>query len=425
MSAFLGRSRTLSRPGARRNTLDDDEVKEQFISALDGVFYAPVVSRLFTHQQRATVDLLTMQQWVSECYARHVQAGTHTALSAAAVTTDCDGSQLSDLTAIILDVKLTDKVNGKGFTLRADKDNGKIGHGGGGSGVRFAARDLPAGGNWSQTQTRKRAAFHKGSGDFIPFCGNETCKKDDARHWHRDCPNGGKHGAGGHFGSFSLDDVENDLLSEQFQVAMDDNDDARFDALCLLAGGRPEMLDGVSACSFGVVPEQVPGALLESLSYCQPATHMGGFTVGGVAGLLGSITSEGAGFAPRYMYAGSEDGSDGSDADGYADEDASADEMASPEMPSRGYIYPVPVFPPRPGLDSPPPSPDYSPGPTDDEAEASIDDRGGVSSYICSTNDSTPTTTFQFGGPLTVLRAGTAVHPPTSGRKVDHAGPAL
>ncbi|KAK3239971.1 hypothetical protein CYMTET_50133, partial [Cymbomonas tetramitiformis] len=95
-------------------------MKEQFISALDGVFYAPVVSRLFTHQQRATVDLLAMQQWVSECYASHVQAGSHTALSAAAVTTDYDG----------------------GFTPRADKDTGKIGHGGGGSGVRFAARDL-------------------------------------------------------------------------------------------------------------------------------------------------------------------------------------------------------------------------------------------------------------------------------------------
>ncbi|KAK3234910.1 hypothetical protein CYMTET_54863 [Cymbomonas tetramitiformis] len=99
---------TALRSARRRNTLDDDEVKELFITALDPVFCAPVVSRLFTHQQRAAVDLLTMQQWVIECYARHVQAGTHTAtraLSAAAVATDGDGSQLSDLAAIILDVK--------------------------------------------------------------------------------------------------------------------------------------------------------------------------------------------------------------------------------------------------------------------------------------------------------------------------------
>ncbi|KAK3270166.1 hypothetical protein CYMTET_21425 [Cymbomonas tetramitiformis] len=48
---------TALKSAKRRNTLDDDEVKEQFISASDNVFYAPVVSRLFTHQQRATVDL--------------------------------------------------------------------------------------------------------------------------------------------------------------------------------------------------------------------------------------------------------------------------------------------------------------------------------------------------------------------------------
>ncbi|KAK3285566.1 hypothetical protein CYMTET_6839 [Cymbomonas tetramitiformis] len=274
---------------AARNTLDDDEVKELFLAALDPVFYAPVVSRLFTHQQRAAVDLLTIQQWVLECYARHVAAGTHTAsftLSAAAVATDGDTSQLSDLTAIILDVKrqvkvLTDKVNGRGFTPRVDKN--KIGNGGGGSGVRFAAGDLPTGGIWPQSQVRKRVAFHMGSGDFIPFCQNSTCKKDEARHWHRDCPNGGKHGAGGSFHSFSLGDIENDLLAGQFQTAMDEHDGERFDALCLLAGGKPEMLDGVSACAFGLKPEREDGALQDFLPYCQPVTHMGGFTVGGMA----------------------------------------------------------------------------------------------------------------------------------------------
>ncbi|KAK3242776.1 hypothetical protein CYMTET_47550 [Cymbomonas tetramitiformis] len=108
------------RSAKRRNTLDDDEVKELFLAALDPGFYAPVVSRLFTHQQRAAVDLLTIQQWVLECYARHVAAGTHTASfalsavrSAAAVATDGDTSQLSDLTAIILDVKRQLKVTSR------------------------------------------------------------------------------------------------------------------------------------------------------------------------------------------------------------------------------------------------------------------------------------------------------------------------
>ncbi|KAK3246753.1 hypothetical protein CYMTET_43723 [Cymbomonas tetramitiformis] len=76
----------------RKNTLDDDELKEQFITALDPTFYSPVVPRLFTHQQRAAVDLLSMQQWVSECYARHVQAGTHLTFSAAAMTDEGNSS---------------------------------------------------------------------------------------------------------------------------------------------------------------------------------------------------------------------------------------------------------------------------------------------------------------------------------------------
>ncbi|KAK3234908.1 hypothetical protein CYMTET_54861 [Cymbomonas tetramitiformis] len=115
--------------------------------------------------------------------------------------------------------------------------------------------------------------------------------------------------------SFSLDDIENDLLAEQFQVAMVDHDGERFDALCLLAGGKPEMLDGVSACAFGLEPEREDGALQDFLSYyCQPVTHMGGFTVGGVMGGL-SVTAEGKALAMRYMHAESETGSYSSDVD--------------------------------------------------------------------------------------------------------------
>ncbi|KAK3249383.1 hypothetical protein CYMTET_41186 [Cymbomonas tetramitiformis] len=48
-----------------------------------------------------------------------------------------------------------------------------------------------------------------------------------------------------------------------------------------------------------------------------------------------SVTQEGANFALRYMHAGSEDGSDGSNAGEYAHGIATADEVASPGMPSR------------------------------------------------------------------------------------------
>ncbi|KAK3253492.1 hypothetical protein CYMTET_37260 [Cymbomonas tetramitiformis] len=444
------------RSAKRRNTLDDDEVKELFLAALDHGFYAPVVSRLFTHQQRAAVDLLTMQQW------------------------------LSDLTAIILDVKrqlkvLTDRVNGRGFTPRADKH--KIGNGGGGSGVRCAT----------------------GSGDFIPFCQNSTCKKDEARH----CPNGGRHGAGGSFHSFSLGDVENDLLAEQFQTAMDEHDGARFDAPCLLAGGKPEMLDGVSACAFGLEPERDDGALRDFLPYCQPVTHMGGFTVGGIESGISaaacthvredpppapppaaithaypdesdasddgvmmpvdpmhahepdlcfadkiaqrgglSITAEGKDLAMRHMHAESETDSCGSDVgvesaagcDPSDETTASAPALTSTALACReaglGAAAPaaipprrhgrhrarqglhnapiglyIPVHPPPPPLywDAPP-SPDYSPGPTTDEEEGedpSHDDRDFSDFFCGSANDSNTASTSSIHSTMSVLRAGT------------------
>ncbi|KAK3272189.1 hypothetical protein CYMTET_19498 [Cymbomonas tetramitiformis] len=57
-----------------RATLLDEDVKALFIT-----FYQPVVSRLLLHDQRAAHDLLTIQQWVRECYSEHVRAGTATA----------------------------------------------------------------------------------------------------------------------------------------------------------------------------------------------------------------------------------------------------------------------------------------------------------------------------------------------------------
>ncbi|KAK3271254.1 hypothetical protein CYMTET_20386 [Cymbomonas tetramitiformis] len=45
---------------------------------LDKTFYQPVVSRLLLHDQRAAHDLYTIHQWVRECYTAHVKAGTVT-----------------------------------------------------------------------------------------------------------------------------------------------------------------------------------------------------------------------------------------------------------------------------------------------------------------------------------------------------------
>ncbi|KAK3235828.1 hypothetical protein CYMTET_53989 [Cymbomonas tetramitiformis] len=123
-----------------RATLHDEDVKALFIKSLDTVFYQPVVSRLLLHDQRAAHDLLTIQQWVRECYSEHVRAGTATAsahryshgthfMEGAADDSGGPG-ELADLRTMVLDLKrqlaafLDTAESGpapRGFTPRADK----------------------------------------------------------------------------------------------------------------------------------------------------------------------------------------------------------------------------------------------------------------------------------------------------------------
>ncbi|KAK3264501.1 hypothetical protein CYMTET_26764 [Cymbomonas tetramitiformis] len=128
----------------------------------------------------------------------------------------------------------------RGFTPRADKPNRRVK-------TRFAASPLPKGGNWSQSVSRK-VAFHRDSGATIPYCQNQVCaKKGRARHWHRDCPNGGRTGLSAY--AFA-EEAENSVLAARFQHAIDNGDPVEFDALCMLAGGKPEIFTDLSACSF-------------------------------------------------------------------------------------------------------------------------------------------------------------------------------
>ncbi|KAK3284409.1 hypothetical protein CYMTET_7936 [Cymbomonas tetramitiformis] len=160
--------------------------------------------------------------------------------------------------------------------------------------TRFAAKDLPVGGKWSQTEHKQRVAFHMGTGEFIPFCANDTCAFDSARHWHRDCPNGGKAANKREFGShnFNVSDFENDHYAEQFQCAMENDDSKIFNALCFLAGGEPEMCDELSVCSFGVTAGGAASALGKCAAYCQPVdTSMGGFHVGSAADGVSSFAT--------------------------------------------------------------------------------------------------------------------------------------
>ncbi|KAK3264559.1 hypothetical protein CYMTET_26711 [Cymbomonas tetramitiformis] len=241
-----------------RATLHDEDVKALFIKSLDTVFYQPVVSRLLLHDQRAAHDLLTIQQWVRECYSEHVRAGTATASAhryshgTHFMERDTDDSggpgELADLRTMVLDLKrqlaafLDTAESGpapRGFTPRADKPGRRMM-------TRFAASPLPKGGNWSQSISKK-VAFHRDTGATVPYCQNQVCAKGKARHWHRDCPNGGRTGLSAY--AFA-EEAENSVLAAKFQHAIDHDDAEEFDALCMLAGGKPDIFADLSACSF-------------------------------------------------------------------------------------------------------------------------------------------------------------------------------
>jgi len=82
--------------------------------------------------------------------------------------------------------------------------------------------------------------------------------------------------------SFLTGEIDSDILAAQFQQALDNNDSERFDALCVLARGRPDTFSDVSAHSFNV-NEEIPATIDAYSAFCQPAeATLGGFSVGGV-----------------------------------------------------------------------------------------------------------------------------------------------
>ncbi|KAK3263931.1 hypothetical protein CYMTET_27295 [Cymbomonas tetramitiformis] len=237
------------RSARRKSTLDDMEVKSLYIKSLDPVFYAPVVNRLLLHDQRAAESLATIQQWTRECYAQngtdsHVPpaARTFSALTLTGQSDDEDFKTIfSELRDQLFDMKkeikaLHNRVDDtKGFTTRNDKKNA-IERGGHGDGVRFAAKPLPEHGNFPQTFRGKpsgKVAFHKPTA-------LRTARTTSSPRCSR-------------------------------TPSMDNNDAARFDAVCYIADGKPELYDTVSAFSFAVAEEQVPDTIDEYLECCQPA----------------------------------------------------------------------------------------------------------------------------------------------------------
>ncbi|KAK3278136.1 hypothetical protein CYMTET_13911 [Cymbomonas tetramitiformis] len=118
-------------------------------------------------------------------------------------------------------------------------------------GVRTPVRILTARISWSRPamapSVSKKVAFHRDTGATVPYCQNQVCAKGKARHWHRDCPNGGRTGLSAY--AFA-EEAENSVLAAKFQHAIDHDDAEEFDALCMLAGGKPDIFADLSACSF-------------------------------------------------------------------------------------------------------------------------------------------------------------------------------
>ncbi|KAK3246406.1 hypothetical protein CYMTET_44056, partial [Cymbomonas tetramitiformis] len=238
----------------RRSTLDDDEIKGLSINAFDPEHFQPVVSRLLLHDQRAVTDLLTIQQWARECHASHVRrtaavvmptAPRVPGMSSAHFDEPCGHEQSAgyDLIETILDLT-------------------------------------------KQGISANKATFHKGKWQTILFCVNEVCKASKLGHWHRDCPRGGVRvngtGGGGAHAFTTTDEFEHDAYAVNSQHAIDTGDGERFGALCLLAGGKPELIDEISVCSFGISDSREDDDVSEYMQYCQPMdAHMGVYTVGG------------------------------------------------------------------------------------------------------------------------------------------------
>ncbi|KAK3239102.1 hypothetical protein CYMTET_50940 [Cymbomonas tetramitiformis] len=139
----------------RRATMDDEDVKGLLIAALNTVYYQPVVSCLLLHDQRLATDLLTIQRNGSASVTpsafgeprlrcRHLRAfwlrlaGWYFTRGRRAKE---ERSVDADLLEIIVDLRrqvkdtaihvktLSDRVNGKGFTPRAEKHIMAIGRG--------------------------------------------------------------------------------------------------------------------------------------------------------------------------------------------------------------------------------------------------------------------------------------------------------
>ncbi|KAK3281606.1 hypothetical protein CYMTET_10601 [Cymbomonas tetramitiformis] len=370
-----------------RATLLDEDVKALFIKALDSTFYQPVVSRLLLHDQRAAHDLSTIQQWVRECYTAHVKAGTATAsahryshgrhfMERGEDISDDPSSELADLRTMVLDLK-------RQLAALADYDGSPPADRG------YTPRAAKAG---------RQMKFRNGISAYA-----------------------------------FAEEAESSVLAARIQQAIDHVDAEEFDALYVLAGGKPDIVADISACSFC---EEDGEALVYAIDeYTDLARHVdtgalniNTFTanvrVGGVrtgqalSRRVGGLRGGMDGSTGRWCWTECLDspnlgdttasavrrrtGRHGEwcDASRYTTAETGSASAGEAGISPLGRVVPLP-----PELQDPDPpipdSPPYSPPPytSDDEAEGSTDNFDiGRPSIISSTHDSPPASEAGGGG---------------------------
>ncbi|KAK3237718.1 hypothetical protein CYMTET_52225 [Cymbomonas tetramitiformis] len=228
---------------------------------------------------------------------------------------------------------------------------------------RFAAKPLNDSGNWRQQHYKKESAhnisFHVASSAFIPeyarcppgyYHDSANCPTDDMA--CEEC-------------DLTAADESDEIVSAFQTVAFDAEDDAVFARLCI-RHEQPVVSHDEEPFTFAA--DINIGLLAQYAGLCADSAAPHSELAVRVQEARNSLRQ-----LKRAAGGAGEDSKQSPDSEPPF-EDSFMDKMSVSvgfRDDTEGYCQPVPVFPPLPGLDSPPPSPDYSPGPTDDEAEAS------------------------------------------------------
>ncbi|KAK3271276.1 hypothetical protein CYMTET_20365 [Cymbomonas tetramitiformis] len=208
------------RDAQRLQTLPEDAVKRQFLSALSGPAYATLVDSFARADQRAAVSLLTLQARVREQYRCGRLSGKRTAgrpMSVASCTTD------TGLASAI------DRLSAQLVKLQRDVDSLKRGGSKPPPGKHTPRNFHRPGVQPLAHSASPEVAFDKRSGTFVPACRHEKCRAVGSKHWLSECPHKDTHPL-----SISasycqaVESYDSDVLALRFQRYYDAGDEGAY-----------------------------------------------------------------------------------------------------------------------------------------------------------------------------------------------------